>query len=162
MKRLTIFLLTVVVMMSLAGCSQSESEILENYLINYEVKLNDLEKQLANTEYDDRHLLINEILELSSSICDAIRPLDYSEGIEKGKYCEGVFIYDLFRMSMHRNITWQKYAWYASDDISLPNNEYYEKLDELLKRYGIDINDYGIEPIDWENSVFCNSIKDKQ
>ena len=49
-----------------------------------------------------------------------------------------------------------------SDDISLPNNEYYEKLDELLKRYGIDINDYGIEPIDWENSVFCNSIKDKQ
>lgn len=154
MKKILILLITVIMTFGLVGCSKSYKDVFKSYL-KETAKLNAMEREIYSkmattdeSEWISISIDCYTVLQYSFAIVHALRPLEdnsiehvYYEG-EIGNLC-------------HKHISYMAclYNVRAGSDIeNLMSSyiEYYNYLVESANKYGINLSDYGIVPIQWD------------
>jgi hypothetical protein len=154
MKKILILLITVIMTFGLVGCSKSYKDVFKSYL-KETAKLNAMEQEIyskmaATDESNWIFIDYDTVSKHSSDIVMALEPLKKDKGQrypfyegEIGNLCQKYLSYMNHLRRVH----------IESDTIEevMPSYiEYYNYLVESANKYGINLSDYGIVPIQWD------------
>lgn len=152
MKKILILLIATIMTFGLVGCAKSDKEVFKSYL-KEAAKLNEMEREIYNemATTDKREwykIDSNRVRDYSLEISKTLMPIKPQNRYEKtselqrlGSKCYS-YAYELWLL--------QKGIVDDIDSVFSDYMDYYNYLVELANEYGINLNDYGIIPIQWD------------
>lgn len=155
MKKILILLITVIMTFGLVGCSKSYKDVFKSYL-KETAKLNAMEQEIySKMAATDESMWIDidchTVSKHSSDIVMALAPLKGVDNRYESIYYEGEIGSLCWKYELYMNDLMEFYLGIETiEELMSSYIEYYNYLVESANKYGINLSDYGIVPIQWD------------